>query len=290
MTDLALTPASSAAAATNIIKAEVRNLTVERDIQGLLTAVSTDLELAPELDIDSDDMASEMLEMLGRLSTVSSAIEAERMDRGKPLRDTLQWLSDGYNPAKVKVDSVIAIGKGKLNAYNNEKRAAAAKLAAEQAEARRAAAAQAAVAEAAALAAANAAAVEAAALRAAGSEQVAQAMETQAMVAVDTARQAASVAAHAIHAGPVRATGGGSVKGSGEVWKGECINKADLILHIAERIAAGDKSLMNLVEIDQKAVNALAKLQKEHLNVRGLRSYPEGRISIRKQAVDPATA
>lgn len=285
MNEIALTPAASAQAAATAIKAEVRNLTVTGpDIPNLLAAVAVDIEIAPTMEIDSDDMAAEMLEMLGRLSTVESAIEAERKERGQPLRDALQWLMDGYSPARDMLAGIIADGKTKLSAWNTAKREAARKAQEEADRLRREEAARRAAEEAAALTAAAALAAEATALRQAGSEQVAQAMETQAQVAVDTARQNAAAAAQAVYAAPVR-MGSSGVKGAGTAWKGECTDKAKLLQHIGERIAAGDRSLISLVEIDPKAINAIAKLQQGNLNVPGLRAYQEDRMRVAKVAV-----
>lgn len=282
----ALSPADSAAAATDAIKAEVRTLVVTGpDIQSLLAAVSVDVAVVPTMDVDSDEMATELMTALGRLSTVSSAIEAERKERGQPLRDTLQWLMDGYSPAKASVDEIIATGKDKLTAWNAVKREAARKKAEAEAEARRVAAAAAAAAEAAALAAAQAAAVAAVAARAEGSEQVADAMETQAMVQVDTARQNAAAAAQALYVAPVRFGGGGSVKGTSETWKARCTDKAALIKHIGAQIAAGDLSLLDVLDVSDKNLNALAKLQKTNLKLPGVAPYVEDRVAVRKQAV-----
>lgn len=284
-TDLALTPAASAAAAGAVMRAEVRTLVVTGpDIQTLLDAVSLEMEVVPSMEIDSDDMAAEMLTSLGRLSTVESAIEAEREERKRPLLETGRWLDSGYTPTRDSIKAIIAAGKNKLTAWGVVKREAARKLEAEAAEKRRLEAEAAAKIEADAIAAANATAAQAVVLRAAGSEQVADAMETQAMVQVDTARQNAAVAVQAMHVAPLR-TFTAPVKGASKRWKGECTDKAKLLQHVGELIAKGDRSLMNLFEIDPKAINALAKLQEANLNIPGLRAYTEDGVAIRKVAV-----
>lgn len=283
---VALTAADSAAAATEAIKAEVRTLTVTGpDIQGLLVAVSLDLQVVPTMDVDCDEMAEELMTALGRLSTVSGAIEAERKERKRPLLETGAWLDAGYNPAKVNVDAIIADGKTKLSAWSRVKAEAARKKAEEEAAERQRKAKEAADAEAAALAAANKAAADAAAARAAGSEQVADAMETQAMVQVDQARANAAADAQAVYTAPVRMVSGGGVKGASEAWKASCTNKADLIVHVAKLIAAGDLSLVDLLDVSDKNLNAMAKLQKANLKLPGVAPYPESRVAVRKQAV-----
>lgn len=282
----ALTAAASAAAASEVIRAEVRTLTVTGpDIQALLHAVSADMEIVPLTDVDSDDMATELQASLGRLATVSAAIEKERLERGKPLRDTLEWLKQGYDPAKGQVDLVISAGKTKLIAWQRHKQELARKAAEAEAQRRREAAEAAARAEAEALAAAQAAAAQAAAAREAGSEQVAAAMETDAMVQVDTARASAAHAAAQVYAGPVSAAPATGVKGARETWKAEVTDKAALIQHIGERIAAGDPALVDLLDVNLAALNATAKLQKQHMRIPGVRAYTVESVSVRKQAV-----
>lgn len=277
-TDLALTPGASAAAASVAIRAEVRSIVVTGpDIQQLLDAVSVDIEVVPTMDIDSADMAQELKTSMGRLATVSSVVEAERLERGEPLRNALKWLQDGYGPVKSKLDGIVAAGKVKLEAWNASERERIRKEQEAAQEAARKAAAEAAEAEAAALAAAQATAVAAQAAAAAGSEQVAAAMESQAMAAVDQARKTAAQATAVAFARPVST--GVAPKAAGVIWKAECIDKAALLQHIGERIAAGDKSLIGLVEIDPKAINTLAKLQEANLRVPGLRPFTEARAT-----------
>lgn len=285
MTQLALTPAASAAHAATNIAAEVRTLVVTGpNIPALLAAVQVDMEVAPTVDVDSDDMAAELQQMLGRLATVSSAIEHERKERKAPLLEVGKWLDDGYNPAREHVDTIIRAGKSKLVNWSAHKaELERRRREAEEAE-RRAAAEKAAREEAEAIAAAQHAAQQAQQLRAEGSEQVAAALETQAVVAVDTARQNAGAAAAALYVAPLRPAET-AVKGQRENWKAECTDKAKLLQHIGERIAAGDRSLIGLVQIDPKSINAMAKVQKQHLSIPGLRAYNEASVNVRKVAV-----
>lgn len=283
---LALTPTASAAAAREVIRAEVRTLTVSGpDIQALLHAVSADMQIVPLTEVDSDDMAAELQTMIGRLSTVEKSIEEERLERGKPLRDTLDWLKAGYDPARNQVLQVIKTGKDKLLAWQRHKQEQA-RIAAEAEAARRREAAEAAAkAEAEALAAAQAAAAQAATARADGSEQVAAAMESDAMVRVDAARAAAAQAAQRVYTGPVMSAPVAGVKGTRETWKAEVTDKAALIQHIGERIAAGDPSLVDLLDVNSTALTATAKLQKQHMRIPGVRSFIVESVSVRKQAV-----
>jgi len=285
-TELALTPAAAAAAASVAIRAEVRQLTVTGpDLYALLRAVEVDIEVAPTVEVDSDEMAVELMNILGRLSTVSSAIEAERKERGEPLRATLQWLMDGYSPTRAMLDKLIEDGKKKLTAYNRAK-AELKRIADETAaRARREEAARKAKDEAEAIAAAQAAVVEAARLRDEGSEQVAQALECKAMMDVDIARQNAQVAAQAIYTAPVRSASSSPVKGTGGAWSAQVTDKAKLIAHVGAMIASGDLSLVSALDANPATLNALAKMQMTNMALPGVQPVFTERVSIRKQGV-----
>jgi len=60
------------------------------------------------------------------------------------------------------------------------------------------------------------------------------------------------------------------------------LDKPKVIQHIGMMIAAGDLSLVGLVDINQTAINAMAKLQKEHMDVPGILSRPFSTMSMRK--------
>jgi len=191
---------------------------------------------------------------------------------------------DGYRPPREMIEAIIAGGKAKLTAYNRAKQEAKRKADAELAEQRRLEAEEAARQEAVAIAAAAATIAAAAALREAGSEQVAAAMETDAMVAVDTARQEAAVAVRAVYCAPVRSAAP-AVKGASEVWSGDVTDKAKLIEHIGKMVAAGNESLIGLLDVSQSGINAMAKLQKANLSLPGVRPVCTDRLAVRKQAV-----
>jgi hypothetical protein len=285
MTALTLTPAASAAQASNVIREQVRSLVIHgADPDKLLAAVAVDMEIAPLMDIDSDDQAEELQTMLGRLSTVAAAIESERTARKAPLLDAARWLDGGYQPMTNRISGIIIGGKAKLTAYAKAVADAARVKAEAEAAARRAEAAAKAAEEAAAVKAAEEAAKAAKALRDAGNEQAAQAAETQAMVAVDTARQNTTAAVQAMYVAPVRAPAP-AVKGGSVAWKAVVTDKAALVRFVGELIAKGDLSMIDLLDVNEKAANALAKLQKEHMNVPGLSPQSDARQAIRKVAV-----
>jgi hypothetical protein len=286
MNQLALTPAASAAAASTAIRVEVRNLTVTGpDVQTLLSAVKSDMLMVPDFDVDSDDLAAELMETIGRLATVSAAIEKERKERTAPLLSAQKWLMDGYSPARTQLDDLIAVGKAKLTAYNRV--IAEAKRLADEAEAkrRRDEAAAAAKIEADAIASAQASARAAEELRRAGSEQAAQAMETQAMVQADEARQSAAVAVQAVYTAPLSNVAHMPLKGSSGTWSAEVIDKPALIQHIGAMIAKGDLSYQHLLDVSEKQLKALAKMQMSSLRLPGIKPVFTESISIRKQAV-----
>jgi len=287
--NIALTQAQSLPATvspvTTAIRAEVRNIVVTGpDLQSLLSAVSVDMELVLDMLIDSDDMATELIQMLGRLSTVSSAIEAERKERTAPLLDAQKWLMAGYSPACKQIDALIAEGKNKLTTYNRAK--AEAKRIADEAAAklRREAAEAAARAEAEAIAAAQAAAAQAEELSKAGSEQAAQALVTDAMVQIDTARANAQAAVQAVYTAPV-STYSAPLKGTSGTWSAEVTDKASLVAYIGAIVSAGDKSLLALLDVSEKNLKAMAKMQQANLKLPGVRPVFTESISIRKQAV-----
>lgn len=284
MTQLALTPAASQQAAGIAIRAEVRNLVIHgANPDALLAAIAVDMEVAPLTDVDSDEMAAEMQAMLGRLSTVQAAIENERKQRKAPLIEASAWLDGGYTPMSTRIGGIITAGKLKLSAYATKLRQEAEERRRVEEAKRRAEAEEKALQEAAAIAEANAAAERAQALRAAGSEDVAQALEQQAMAAVDTARQNAAAAVQALHVAPLSPVS--KVKGQSLTWKAEVTDKALLIAHIGAMVAKGDKSLIELLEVSDKAINAMAKLQQQHLSLPGVRPISEQRQAIKKVAV-----
>ncbi len=267
------------------IAVKVWNLRVEGpNLTRLLANVADDLETARDITVDSPFMRTQAAELAGRFLSVSESVENERMARRKPLNDVLAELQTAYVPTVNQLNAVAKFLKDKIIAWDAIE---AKRIRDEQeraAEQRRAEAKKAAEEEAAALAKANDLIAEAAAARAAGSEQVADAMEQEATVVVDTARAQAGNAAAAVYTGALMSAPKAS--GARDTWKAECTNKADLLKHIGERIAAGDSSLINLVVIDPKAISAMAKIQREHLNIPGLRAYKEGSLSIKKVKVE----
>lgn len=251
--------------------------------QGVLDKVATDIQIAPHLIIDSDDMLAEAQQVAGRLATAVKSIESERKQRKQPVLDAAAWLDEGYGKARDYLNELIDGIRPKILAYQQHLRAEAQRKADEERARREAAAAEAAAAEAAALAASKAALDKASQAREAGSEIVAATMEQSAVVAVDEARERAAQAAAQV-AAPVF-TAPTKVKGARVKWKGRVTNKAEAVAFIGKMVAEGNTSLLHLLEIDESALNKQADLQRAAFNVPGLQAYEQESVSIRGVAV-----
>lgn len=62
-----------------------------------------------------------------------------------------------------------------------------------------------------------------------------------------------------------------------KTWKGKCVDKSQLIKYVAEH-----PEYMALVEVDEQALNMLAKSQKENMHIPGCESYLDIGITSRK--------
>lgn len=260
------------------------------DMQALLTPIVLDVQMVPMYEVDSDDLAEELQQMLGRIQTVRGVVENARLADKRPVLDLGKVVDEQYTPVFERLGQIINAGTAKLVAWAKVKREEAEARAAAAAEQRRKDAEAKAAEEAQALNDANAAVQKAQELRAAGSEQLADALESQAMVAVDQARSNAAAATEALHTGPVTVLpAAGKVKGQRSTWKAEVTNKSLFIQEVARRLAAGDQSLLDTLDVSQSAIDALARVAKQHMNYPGLRSYENTSIAVRRTAVtEPA--
>jgi hypothetical protein len=250
--------------------------------QAMLTKIQGDLDESRDLVIDSPAMADIALELAGRFATVRSAMDAERLEKTKPLRDGQATINGGYNPAIEFVERAERDVKAKLTAWNNKVRQqradAEAQARKQQAEAKAKAEAEATAQR---QAAEKLAADAQAALQAGNTDQAAELM-TQAQVQADVASQTASAAVATVM--PIVAAPA-TVKGARETWKARVVNKADFILHVAGLLEKGDLSLLECIDLNMPALNKLAGAQKGGMSVRGVESYAESSISVRKGAV-----
>lgn len=251
--------------------------------QELLQKVQSDINDAEALVIDSAFMAQIAQESNGRLATVESEVDTERLERGKPLRDAQKWLNDGFSQALGSIAGARAMYTAKLLKWNRDERERERK-AAEAAEALRREEAQAAAQrEAAALAEADRIALEASALQE-SAPSVAGAMVASAQIAADQARTAAAAAAVRVLA-PLPLAVGSGVKGAGETWKARVTNKKEGIIAIAKQLMAGDESNIDLLHFNESNLNKKAALEKNHLNLPGITAYPDETLRTRKRAV-----
>lgn len=254
-------------------------------VQELLDRVADDLDLARDLVVDSPELMAEAQQILGRLATVfsdSGEMERERKALVALPNAWVKLVNAGYNAPCEAGKQVMDSLKRRVLAFDAEQR----RLAAERAEAERRErerkAAEAAEAERLAAAQAQALIEQAKAAQEQGGEVAAQALLAQAGEAKDAARARAAAAQQALHVVAAAPTLAKGVRGT---WKAEVVSIDSLILAAADRIRAGDRSLVGLLAVDESAANAKAKAEKEGMNVPGLRSVFVPSLSVRKEPV-----
>jgi hypothetical protein len=257
-------------------------------VQELLNRVADDVEIAQDMEINSPEMLALAQDRAGRLAAVagdSGEIERERKQLVAPLNAVVKLINSGYAAAKDHIATqALAPLKGKMLAYDQEQRRLAAEREAKERAERERQAQEAAAREAAANAEAAALLAEAQKAQDAGSDITAQALAQQAAVSVDVVRTEAHAAVQALHtrsaAAPVA-----KAKGVRGTWKATVTSKDSLILHVAERIKAGDHSLTGLLSVDESAANAKAKLEQNGMNVPGLFAEFTESIAVRRGAL-----
>lgn len=256
-------------------------------VQQLLDRVSDDIEIGTTLIIDSPEMLEEAQQIRGRLATVaadSGEIEKERKALVGPLNDVVKLINAGYKAPRDFIKPVMDSLGSKILAYHQEQqRIQARREAAERAERERIAR-EAAEAEAAAKAQADALIAEAQKAQDAGSQIVAQELVAQASQNLDAARQQAVAAVEAARTAPVFAAAP-AAKGVRGTWAVELVSLDNLILHIADRIKAGDRSLVGLLHLDEVVARRLVSAQQEGFNVPGLRAEFKRSVQAKKVAL-----
>lgn len=256
-------------------------------VQALIDAVSDDIELAQTLTIDSPDMLEEAEQIAGRLATVcadSGAIEGERKAIVAPFNDLVKKINEGYKAPREFIGQVLDSVRGKILAYNREQQ----RIANEKAEAERKRREDEALAaqqrEAAATADAQKLMDQAKEAQAAGAVVTAGALVAEAGTKIDAARQEATAAVAALHT-RTYVSPAAKAKGVRGKWKATVVNKAALITYVAERIAAGDLSLVHMLDANESALNAKADLEKEGYRLPGTTAEFVESLSVRKVAV-----
>lgn len=257
-------------------------------VNALLDRVAGDLELVPDIVIDSPEMLRETEAILGRLQAVagdSGEIEKERKLLTAPLVAVTRMLNAGYNAPREHIKANgIEPGKKKVLAYHQEQQRIQAEAEAAERLRREQEATEAAQREATARQEAEALVAEAGKLQASGSEVMAQALLQSAASSVDESRTAAHDAAAALRTRQL-VVPAAKAKGVTGTWVATLTNLESLILHVAERLKAEDRSLVNLLEFNQSAANALAKAQKDGMNIPGIRAEQQQGVRVRKGAL-----
>lgn len=265
------------------LPAGMRRLQVEvPDLKLVYALIETDLEIGPFIEIDSPAMLEDALAIGGRLKTAIASLEEYRVAAVKPPNEMVRELNAGFKDRQAAIETIVEGIKLKCLGYNRLLEQKRRELE-EVDRKKRADEATAELARAAELA-AQASALQAQAVAAVGSDdEGAQALADQAMALADQSRQAEAEAAaitHTVTALPSSA--GRFAKGTSEKWICDLTDKAKLIQHVGMLIAAGDLSLIGLLDFNQSAGNAKAKLEKEHMDVPGLFARSFGTLAMRR--------
>jgi len=301
MSELTTVSASSITSSEDVLKAAILGISTIVElrpgtlalaenglqVQKLIDAITPDLELADTITIDSADMLTEAEGIAGRLATVcadSGSIESERKALTSPFGDLTKKINAGYNEPRAYIGGVLSGLKTKILAYHSEQQRIAREAEAEAARLREQAAIEAAATEAEASKAAEDLLAQAQAAQAKGSDITASALIHQAQTRLDESRQAADVAVAALHTRTVTAPVA-IAKGVRGTWKGVVLDKSKLLAHIAARVAAGDPSLLHLIDVNESNLNKLASMQKQDLLLPGVKAEFEQSLSVRKTAV-----
>jgi hypothetical protein len=67
-------------------------------------------------------------------------------------------------------------------------------------------------------------------------------------------------------------------------WKADVVDKRAVILHVAERLAAGDQSLLHLLDVSTTTANQLARAQKATMQIPGLRAVNDVAFTKRRSS------
>lgn len=255
-------------------------------VQALLDRVADDLDVASTLTVVDAETLVEAQTIASRLAAVASdsgEIERERKLLTAPLNAVVKLINSGYQAPRAHIQPVLDGLKRKMLDYHAEMRRQAEEREQAQRAERERVAREAAEREAEAAKRAQELIAEAAQAQKAGSGEAAAAMVQQAGEKMDEARSAAHdaiVAAHTVvQAAPVTMPKG--VRGK---WTAELTSLDNLILHVAERIKAGDRSLVSLLTLDASMANRRADVERTGFNVPGLRAQFVQSIAVRKAA------
>lgn len=210
-------------------------------------AAST-LELAVSITIDSPAMyelaANELKEIKGK----AKALEEKRKAITGPLDKAKKEVMDLFRGPLTTLEKAESAIKGAMLSYTNEQRRIAAE---QQRELERTAQTE--------------------------RERIA-AQAKQAAEAGDAALAATLETTAAVLTAPVAQAEPAKVSGiaTRETWKAEVIDKAALVQHVAANL-----DLIDLLQIDQKALDSMARALKANLKIPGVRPVPTENLAVR---------
>jgi len=257
---------------TNILTALDTPFSPSQLLVKVLLDLATDVEIAPDLVVDSAELLVEAQNIGGRLQTGIKAVEAERIERVKPLNEQVAIVNAGYKSVQETLKVLVDGLKLKCISYDSKVKLEAAQREHEERARRDAEFAQAKEKEARAQAEARALLVLASATP--GDEG--QKLIEQAAAVADTGRAAIAEVAP-VRVAPVEA----KAKGVSEKWVADIENDVAVIIHVGKLLERGDMTLRSLVTVERSVANALAKLMKDDLNIPGIKARPFSQMSMR---------
>ncbi len=234
------------------------------------TRAQSALAMVQSMVIDSSETYELAADELKAIKAKAKTIEEQRVSITGPINKALKAVNDLFRAPGEYLEQAEKIIKGKMLAYtteqqriaDEERRRAEAVIKAEQDRLAR---------EAAELE--KAAKAEAEKLLAAGDTE--KAAEVEAAAAIESASLSATalvMTAPAPQVVPAKAAG----ISTRSVWKATCENKAALIA-----FAAANPQFQNLLDVNQTALNQLAKAMRDTLEIPGVRVYEEKQLASR---------
>ncbi len=234
------------------------------------TRAQSALAMVQSMVIDSSETYELAADELKAIKAKAKTIEEQRVSITGPINKALKAVNDLFRAPGEYLEQAEKIIKGKMLAYtteqqriaDEERRRAEAVIKAEQDRLAR---------EAAELE--KAAKAEAEKHLAAGDAEMAA--QVEAAAAIESASLSATalvMTAPAPQVAPAKAAGI-STRSS---WKATCENKAALIA-----FAAANPQFQNLLDVNQTALNQLAKAMRETLQIPGVRVYEEKQLASR---------
>ncbi len=224
-------------------------LTVERPDEELFDQSRSLMELAQDYKITSPEEAIEAADDLKAVKALAKEINKKRLAITGPINKALKEVNALFKPAKDWLSEAEKLIKNKLLAFQREQERIARKLQVEADERARE----------------ERSKLEEAAIAAEWMGETEEAEELREEVEVQEAPVVVSIAPK-IEGITTRIT-----------WKGEVTDKLLFVKYIAEK----RNDLLELIKIDQSALNAQARSLKKELDIPGIKAVPEETIVAR---------